>query len=134
MLTQKVVGYQSVSTTLLSAKGNCYAGLCCTGKQFRAVGLCPQGIYTEVGGRKEIIKAGRFDQLYLRVTNDCLHNRHQFFYSTDGQHFLPAGEAFQMRSGYWKGIRTGLFCYGEGGTAQFDDFRVSSIPRQSSNK
>ena len=128
VLTQKVVGYQSESTTLLTAKGRCYAGLCCTGKQFRAIGLCPQGIFTEVGGRKEIIRAGHFNALYLRVTNDCLHNRHQFHYSIDGQNFLPAGKDFQMRSGYWKGIRTGLFCYGEGGTAQFDYFHVRLDP------
>ena len=125
MLTQKVVGYQSETTTLLTATGRCYAGLCCTGKQFRAVGLCPQGVFTEVGGRREIVKAGRFDRLYLRVTNDCLHNRHQFHYSTDGQHFQPVGESFPMRSGYWKGIRTGLFCYGSDGTARFDYFHVS---------
>jgi hypothetical protein len=32
-----------------------------------------------------------------------------------------------MRSGYWKGIRVGLFCYGNSGKASFDDFtqRVS---------
>ena len=124
MLTQKMVGYKSESTTLLTAKGNCYAGLCCIGKQFRAVGICPQGIFTEFGGRKEIIKTGKFDQLYLRITNDCLHNRHQFYYSTDGQHFTPAGEPFPMRSGYWKGIRNGLFCYGSDGTARFDCFHV----------
>ena len=124
MLTQKMVGYKSESTTLLTAKGNCYAGLCCIGKQFRAVGICPQGIFTEFAGQKEIIKTGKFDQLYLRITNDCLHNRHQFYYSTDGQHFTPAGEPFPMRSGYWKGIRNGLFCYGSDGTARFDCFHV----------
>lgn len=34
MLTQKVVGYQSESTTLVSASGNSYAGLFCSGKLF----------------------------------------------------------------------------------------------------
>jgi hypothetical protein len=29
-----------------------------------------------------------------------------------------------MRSGYWKGIRVGLFCYGDGGKAEFDYFRM----------
>jgi hypothetical protein len=28
-----------------------------------------------------------------------------------------------MHSGYWKGIRVGLFCYGTDGKAQFDCFR-----------
>ena len=122
MLTQKVVGYVSASTTLLSAKGRCYAGLFCIGKQFNAIGLCPEGIYTEFGGKKQIVKQGKFKQLYIRVTNDCVENRHQFWYSTDGETFIPVGEPYPMRAGYWKGIRTGLYCYGQDGEAQFDYF------------
>ena len=124
MLTQKVVGYVSESTTLMTAQGQCYAGLCCIGKQFRAVGLCEQGVFVEAHGKKVIIKKGRFKKLYLRVSNDCRENRHQFFYSTDGRHFTPAGAPFSMRAGYWKGIRVGLFCYGSGGQAQYDNFRT----------
>jgi beta-xylosidase len=124
MLTQKVVGYVSESTTLLSSKGSCYAGLFCIGKQFNAIGLCPQGIYTEFDGKKTVIKTGKYQKLYLRVTNDCLQNRHQFWYSTDGQLFTPVGNPFPMRAGYWKGIRTGLYCYGSDGQAQFDYFQV----------
>ena len=122
MLTQKVVGYVSESTTLLTATGQCHAGLFCIGKQFRAIGLCPQGVYTEFGDQKQIVKPGKFKQLYLRVSNDCRQNRHQFYYSTDGQTFTPVGNPFPMRGGYWKGIRTGLFCYGHDGYAQFDYF------------
>ena len=133
MLTQKVFGYVSETTTLLTinavsskksepsfSKGQCYAGLCCIGKQFRGIGLCPQGIFVEANGRKEIIKSGQFSKLYLRINNDCRENRHQFHYSTDGETFTPAGEPFPMRGGYWKGIRIGLFCYGNDGKAQFD--------------
>ena len=123
MLTQKVVGYMSESTTQLTVDGQCYAGLFCIGKQFRAIGLCPQGIYTEFGGQKQIVKSGKFIKLYLRVTNDCVQNRHQFWYSTDDIEFAPVGESFPMRAGYWKGIRIGLFCYGADGKAQFDFFR-----------
>ena len=125
MLTQKVIGYVSESTTLLTARGQCYAGLSCIGKQFRAIGICPEGIFVEAGGQRQIIKPGRFQKLYLRITNDCRQNRHQFAYSTDGRHFTPAGDAFPMRSGYWKGIRTGLFCYGTDGMAQFNHFTVN---------
>lgn len=123
MLTQKVVGYVSESTTLLKAKGNCFAGLCCTGKQFRGVGLSPEGIFVEEGGRREVVKPGHFEQVYLRVTNDSQHNVHQFAYSTDGSHYAPIGLPFAMRAGYWKGIRVGLFCYGDSGKAHFDFFR-----------
>ena len=122
MLTQKVVGYQSESTTLMTAKGDCYAGIFCSGKQFRGVGLCPQGIFLEVNGERQIAVKGSFAQLYLRVRDDCQSNSHQFFYSLDGVSFIPVGDVFSMRSGYWKGIRVGLFCYGKDGKAQFDKF------------
>ena len=122
MLTQKVVGYQSESTTLMTAKGDCYAGIFCSGKQFRGVGLCPQGIFVEVNGERQIAVKGSFSQLYLRVRDDCQSNSHQFFYSLDGVSFIPVGDVFSMRSGYWKGIRVGLFCYGKDGKAQFDEF------------
>ena len=55
---------------------------------------------------------------------DTGRNQHQFYYSTDGKQYKKAGEPFAMRGGYWKGIRTGLFCYGQDGQAQFDYYRV----------
>ena len=127
MLTQKVVGYQSESTTLLTIAGHCYAGLCCSGKYFRGIGLCKEGVFVESQGQREVIQKGKFQKLWVRVQNDCVANRHQFFYSTDGIHFVKVDGAFPMRSGYWKGIRVGLFCYGNSGKASFDDFtqRVS---------
>lgn len=44
------------------------------------------------------------------------------YMSTAGLHFTTAGEPFPLRSGYWKGIRVGLFCYGKSGRAAFDEF------------
>ena len=122
MLTQKVMGYQSESTTLLTTSGNCFAGLFCSGKTFRGIGLCKDGIFLESQGKREIIQKGKFERLWVRITNDCQANRHQFSFSIDGIRFIPAGEAFPMRAGYWKGIRVGLFCYGNNGHAAFDSF------------
>ena len=123
MLTQKVVGWLSESTTLVESSGDNYAGLFCSGKLFRAVGLCKDGIYVEAGGQRQMVQKGRFAKVWLRVTNDSQQNRHQFAYSLDGEHFVSAGETFPMRGGYWKGIRTGLFCYGSNGKAHFDSFQ-----------
>ena len=128
MLTQKVIGYQSESTTLVSASGNCYAGLFCSGKLFRGIGLCKEGVFIEAHGERQIVKQGKYNQVWLRITNDCIENRHQFYYSTDGEHYEPAGEAFPMRAGYWKGIRVGLFCYGPSGKAAFDFFEQRVAP------
>ena len=130
MLTQKVIGYQSESTTLLTASGNCYAGLFCSGKLFRGIGICPQGIFIEANGQRQIIDSNIGTNpetptpIYFRVINDCEQNRHQFYYSTNGKDFISAGDSFPMRGGYWKGIRVGLFCYGTEGKAQFDSFRM----------
>ena len=71
-----------------------------------------------------VVKRGKFARLFFRVTNDSKNNLHQFYYSTDGKHYVAAGDAFSMRSGFWKGIRVALFCYGENGKAQFDFFRM----------
>ena len=123
MLTQKVVGYESESTTMLTASGDCYAGLFCSGKTFRGIGLCKEGVFVEAHGKRQIVKEGKFPQLWLRITNDCVQNRHQFSYSTDGINYTKT-DAFPMTGGYWKGIRVGLFCYGKTGQAQFDSFMV----------
>lgn len=123
MLTQKVVGWLSESTTLIESSGDNFAGLFCSGKLFRAVGLCKDGIYVEAGGQRQLVQKGHFAKVWLRVTNDSQQNRHQFAYSLDGEHFVSAGETFPMRGGYWKGIRTGLFCYGSNGKAHFDSFQ-----------
>lgn len=122
MLTQKVIGYQSESTTLLTIQGDCYAGLFCSGKEFHGIGLCKEGVFMESHGKRQLVAKGKFVQLWLRISNDCTANRHQFSYSTDGQHYTKIADAFPMRSGYWKGIRVGLFCYGNSGKAQFDWF------------
>ena len=127
MLTQKVMGFESEATTLVTATGDCYAGLCCTGRTFRAVGLCADGVFLEENGQRRVIRPGRFRKLYLRLTNNSADNRHQFAYSTDGRNFTSAGESFAMRAGFWKSIRVGLFCYGNGGLAQFDFFKMNVL-------
>ena len=127
MLTQKVIGYQSESTTVVEATGDCYAGLFCSGKLFTGVGLCKNGVFIEQNGYRTLIQPGSFTRLYLKITNDCEQNRHQYFYSTDGETYLPACDPFPMRGGYWKGIRVGLFCYGPDGMAHFDAFRQSIL-------
>lgn len=128
MLTQKVVGYQSQSTTLVTVTGNANGGLFCSGQQFLGIGLCKEGIFIEAHGERQIMNRGKFAKVWLRITNDCMENRHQFYFSTDGEHYEPAGEAFPMRAGYWKGIRVGLFCYGPSGKAAFDFFEQKVAP------
>lgn len=139
MLTQKVMGYRSEATTLMDCRGlgGAVAGLLLTGKTFRGVGVCREGVFTECNGTRTVV-AARPDSVWLRVTMDCAANVHRFYYSTDGISFVPAGEPFAMSDGYWKGLRMGLFCYDArslaarqgddgkaSGVAWFDFFRVS---------
>lgn len=130
MLTQKVMGYQGEVTTLMDCRGigkDTYAGLLCMGRAYRGIGVCTEGIYVENDGRRDIISQQKPSKVYLRVTLDAATNRHGFFYSLDGKHYIAAGVPFEMRSGNWKGIRVGLYCYGEDGQAQFDMFKYDIL-------
>ena len=56
---------------------------------------------------------------------DNSRNEHRFSYSLDGRHYFDAGAAFDMREGFWKGIRVGLYAYhtkGDSQTLHFDNF------------
>ena len=138
MLTQKAMGYGGTATTtveLADSAGGCFAGLLCMGRQFRAVGLCAEGIAVECDGRRTVVARGNFSKARLRVVSDMKANTHRFYYSTDGSDFIPAGGPFAMREGYWKGVRLGLFCYntlGNGGSAAFDcfDYEVDGRPAE----
>lgn len=123
MLTQKVIGYKSECTTVVTAKGSCFAGMFCSGKRFLGAGLSPKGVFFEKAGKRVIVHKGHFQKLYLRLTLDCKSNQHQFHYSTDGIHFTAIAAPFTLEAGYWKGIRTGVFCYGKNGEANFDYFK-----------
>ena len=125
MLTQKAMGYCGEATTLLDCRNitaGTYAGLLCMGKEYRGIGICAEGIYLEDNGRREVVVRQKPDSIYLRVALNVITNRHQFYYSLDGKHFLPVGDAFEMHGGNWKGFRLGLYCYGDGGKAHFNNF------------
>jgi len=127
MLTQKVMGYESQATLLLHATANdgMRGGLAFTGKQFRAIGLSAEGIYTEVNGQVTIVKPCKAKKVWLRVNIDNSRNEHRFSYRLDGRHYFDAGAAFDMREGFWKGIRVGLYAYhtkGDSQTLHFDNF------------
>ena len=134
MLTQKSIGQPGEVTTAVDCTNistDTYAGLLLIGKEFRAVGVCRDGIFTEANGKRQIVdrnvksSKGKPRVVYLRATIDNQRNINRFYYSTDGKRFVPAGASFTMRDGYWKGVRPGLFCYNtkeNGGTARFDYF------------
>lgn len=130
-LTQKVMGFASIATTLVdcTALGSeTSAGLLCMGSDYRAIGVGPEGIYTENNGqRTTVVSAKKPRKVWLRLTMKSSDNVHRFEYSTDGRNYVAAGEPFEMHCGNWKGVRTGIYCYGSQGKAQFDFFKYDII-------
>lgn len=124
MLTQKVMGYESVATTLIDASKirDAYSGLLCIGGTFMGLGICKDGVYIENNGKRESVMNGSFNRVYLRLNIDTRINSFQFSISRDGKDYQPVWKPFQMQSGFWKGVRIGLFCYGKDGKAAFDWF------------
>ena len=124
MLTQKTMGFESEATVLMDCRDldTARAGLLCIGSDFRGIGVNADGIYIEENGQTELVSSKRPTKVFLRITLDVTTNQHRFAYSLDGRRYTPVGEPFMMSKGFWKGFRIGLFCYGEGGTARFDDF------------
>ncbi len=84
----------------------------------------------DTGGREEEtanIKIQK-DTIYLRVKvmeeAQC-----DFYYSTDGENYLPLGNTFTAKPGKWIGAKLGIFATREGitndsGFADFDWFRI----------
>ena len=125
MLTQKTMGYQGEATALMDCRdirSGTSAGLLCMGRDYRGVGVCGEGVYVEVNGKRDILARKKPAKVFLRITLNALTNQQQFYYSTDGKRYLPAGDPFEMHNANWKGFRIGLFCYGDGGKALFDFF------------
>ena len=130
MLTQKTMGFASEATVLMDCRhltANTFAGLLCIGRTYQGIGICADGIYLEENGGRKVVVAKRPSKIYLRISLDITANRHQFAYSLDGRQFTTVGTPFEMRNGNWKGIRIGLYCYGEDGKAQFDDFKYQIL-------
>ena len=63
MLTQKVIGYKSECTTVVTAKESCFAGMFCSGKRFLGAGLSPKGVFFEKAGKRVIVHKGHFQKL-----------------------------------------------------------------------
>lgn len=128
-LTQKLMGYRSEATVTLdftAMKPGERAGMECIGKQFHGAGIMVGGtdsaplpmVYAECDSSvvfqqpiTEIAGKRRSSRIFLRLTADTEANDFRFLYSLDGITFHPLGEPFAMQSGFWKGIRPGLYAY-----------------------
>lgn len=121
-LTQRLTGYRSEATVCLDfsmMKPGDHAGLECIGKEFHGAGVMISAdgipeIYAEADS-SVIVTAIPLPEtsghIYLRLTADVPANSFSFHYSIDGKDFLPLDNPFEMKSGFWKGVRPGLYAY-----------------------
>ncbi|MDE6186783.1 MAG: hypothetical protein K2G17_01455, partial [Duncaniella sp.] len=62
----------------------------------------------------------------VRLSIDTVDGDFRFSYSLDGKNYMPLGEAFEIKEGFWKGVRTGIYAYSTNenyGKTHFDYFR-----------
>ncbi|MDE5871213.1 MAG: glycoside hydrolase 43 family protein [Muribaculaceae bacterium] len=126
-LTQKIMGYNSEASTSIDysrMKAGDRSGLLCIGKKFVGAGVMMEShegrivpeLYMEVDStivfRKSLPDLQKHAQVEIRLEIDTRANRYAYSYSIDGgKTFEPFGEPFEMRDGFWKGVRTGLYAY-----------------------
>ena len=92
--------------------------------------LVPE-VYMEVDStivaRQPLPELQRGSEIEIRLEIDTRANRYAYSYSIDGgKNFKPLGEPFDMRDGFWKGVRTGLYAYtlsDDPGQTRFARFR-----------
>ena len=132
-LTQKVVGYASEATVAMNfseiADGQ-RCGLACMGKENKMLGIKMENghknLYISNDTTETILTSITGDTIYLRVTIHIDNRQFQFSYSTDNIHFIPCGDSFFTRFGFWKGARIALYCYNkekEAGATSFQWFK-----------
>ena len=138
-LTQRAIGPQSSSTTILEAGGmqpGDAAGLALLDRPYAWIGVrrADDGMWLEqvdqlTGDTARVpLTAGR---VWLRADCDFLTEQARFSYSTDGTRFTtlgpPFGTVFQLKT--FQGVRYALFSYNVhgvgGGWADFDAMQVS---------
>ncbi len=141
-LTQKIMGYSSQATVSIDwsdMEVGDRSGLLCIGKKFVGAGVTVerQGgrivpeLYMEVDStvvfKQALPELKRGNAVEIRLDIDTEANRYAYSYSVDGGlTFNQLGEPFEMRDGFWKGVRTGIYAYTTGetpGRTRFDFFR-----------
>ncbi|MCX4284231.1 hypothetical protein [Duncaniella dubosii] len=71
----------------------------------------------------EVAESGKVN---VRLSIDTVDGDFRFSYSLDGKNYMPLGDSFEMKEGFWKGVRTGIYAYStteDYGKTHFDYFR-----------
>lgn len=143
-LTQRTIGPSSTGSTTLDVshlKPGDFAGLCLLQKNYGLIGVKADAdskaivmVSASSGKPVEVQRVPLSQQtVYLKAECDFRNRKDtaHFFYSLDGQTWLPLGDALKMpyTLPHFMGYRFGLFTYATqqaGGYADFDYFRIKN--------
>ena len=118
ILTQKVMGFQSVATIAMDVSHmveGARCGIACMGKTNELLGIAKVNnqlkIYRGDVTTENILSSLHAKKVFLRITFDMPSSAYQMAYSTDGRSFKNIGEPFFVDFGHWKGVRFGIYHY-----------------------
>lgn len=130
--TQKVMGTTGEAITELDiskiAEGQ-KAGLFSMSSIYNLLGVHKKNgktfIFVNKNGQATNDTLIKAKKVFLKIKLDLINDKNQFFYSLDNKTYIPFGNSFETKFGYWKGTRIGLFSYNEiadEGVASFNWF------------
>ena len=99
-------------------------GLCHFSSQHAAIGIVKDGDnrFLEYRNNNHVTKGIQLQSWYVWLRSQWgLDGRSQFYYSLDGDHFMPFGEPYQLIWGYYRGDRLGIYCFNDKGESGFVD-------------
>jgi len=129
-LTQKVmgnIGEVVVQMDFCKMVPGQKAGLSSLSNVFNAIGVVNKGgkysVFFDGNGVSYQEVSITKKKIYFKLILSLTDQKNRFYYSFDNGLYLPLGPSFEVRWGYWKGTRFGLFSYNEqanGGTVAFN--------------
>lgn len=91
-------------------------GLCHFSIQHAALGVVKEGdnLYFEYRKNDRVTRGANFTGPFVWLESKWgLDGVAQFYYSVDGDNFIPFGEPYQLVWGYYRGDRIGIYCFND---------------------
>lgn len=127
-LLQRVMGneYGNI-VTCIDVKGMVNGqvnGLCIVNNNMGLLKVVQKGdercVEITIGGNTNTIEPIHKNKVWLKAVSE--NNVYQFFFSTDGKNYKPAGEKFEVKGWMnWRGVEIGLFCWNNKAHAGYVD-------------
>lgn len=100
------------------------AGLCHYSKTYAMLGVCQSETvrHLEFQTDKKKISGPEITEDWIWIKSTwSLDGKSLFSFSTDGTHFTPFGEVYQLAWGHYRGDRVGIYCFNNKSEAGFID-------------